>query len=121
DGAATCREVVRMKFLVQNTAARSHPLHVSGADQTACAGGILMLNLALINNGDGLEAAMRMLADATRARGRFKMHGRSMVQQQKWAQMLAQAVVAEQRPHRKTVSDPVRTRGAVDTKNFLHN
>lgn len=69
-----------------------------------------MLDLALVDDGHGLETAVRMLAHATRADGRFEGGRRRMVEQQERAQVLAQAVVAEQRAHRKTVAHPVRAR-----------
>src|SRR3546814_9044089 len=53
-----------MIFLVENAAGGGHPLDVAGTDDPAVARRILMLDLAVIDDGDRLEPAMRMLADA---------------------------------------------------------
>ena len=51
---------------MQDAAGGRHPLHVARADHAALAGGVAVLDLALVDDGHGLEAAMRMLADAAR-------------------------------------------------------
>ena len=60
-----------MEFLVDDPATGGHPLHVARADLAAGARGIAMGQPALVDDGDGLEPAMRVLADAARARGRL--------------------------------------------------
>src|SRR5579862_6641399 len=47
-------------FLVENAAARRHPLHVAGAEIAAVAQTIAVLDVAGENIGDRLDAAMRM-------------------------------------------------------------
>src|SRR5690606_33969270 len=98
-----------------------HPLHVAGTDRAAGAGGVAMFDLALIDDGHGLETAMRMLAHAARLRGWRKLRRRRMIEQQERAQVLAQTVVTEQRTHRKAIADPVGGRGAVKTEDFFHD
>jgi hypothetical protein len=60
---------------MQHAATGRHPLHVAGADVAAGAGGIAMIHLALIDDGDGLETAVRMHAHATLARRRLECAG----------------------------------------------
>jgi hypothetical protein len=64
------REFMTKGLLVQDAGGGGHPLHVAGADQAAFAGRVAMLDLALIDDRDGLEAAMRMNADAAGALSR---------------------------------------------------
>ena len=54
---------------------RRHPLHVAGADPAACAGRVAVLDLALVDDRHGLEAAVRMLADAAAGLGRRELVG----------------------------------------------
>src|SRR5690606_15126404 len=106
---------------VDDAAGRRHPLHVAGADHPAGAGGVLMLHLAVVDDGDGLEAAMRMLADAARPAGRLEPGRACMVQQQERAEVLAVAVVAEQRAHRKAIAHPMTAGRAVDAEDVSHD
>ena len=78
---------MRMEFFVKDAAAGRHPLHVARADAAASAGGVLMLHFALVDDGHGLEAAVRMLADAARTRRRFEWRGRRMVQHQEGTEL----------------------------------
>jgi hypothetical protein len=52
-----------MKFLMDDPASGGHPLDVARADHAAIAGGIAMLDFAIIDDGYRLEAAMRVLAN----------------------------------------------------------
>ena len=80
-----------------------------------------MLDFALVDDGDGLEAAVRVLADAARAaRPGANCVRAGVVEQQERAQVAAVAVVGEQRADRESVADPVRAGGAVDTEDRLH-
>ncbi len=79
-----------------------------------------MGNLALIDDGDGLETAMRMLADATRRIAGGEGVRAGVVQQQEWAQVLAVGVVGKHRAGGESVAHPVRARGAVGTGDTLH-
>ena len=55
-----------MKLLVQDAAGGGHPLDVAGTDHPAVAGGIAVRDLAVVDDGDRLEAAVRVLTDAAR-------------------------------------------------------
>src|SRR5690554_7583030 len=49
-----------MELLMQYSRSGGHPLHVTGTDHATGTGGIAMGHLALIDNGDRLEPAMRV-------------------------------------------------------------
>jgi hypothetical protein len=63
EGAALARVLGTVEFLVQDPGTGGHPLHVARADGAAAPRGIPVRDAAGINQGDGLEAAVRMLAD----------------------------------------------------------
>ena len=72
-----------MIFLVEEAAGGRHPLDIAGANDAAIARRILVLDLAVIDDGDRLEPAMRMLADAAPiGRGREIMRPRIIKQQE---------------------------------------
>ncbi len=98
----------------------SHPLHVTGADQAASAGGVAVLQFALVNDGHGLEASVRVLANAAPCTGRGEVMRASIVQQQERADLAGQVVVGEQAAHRKTITYPVSVGAAVNTQNRFH-
>ncbi len=120
-GAAGTGERVRVKLLVHDAGAGRHPLHIAGPNVTTGPGGILVLDLAFVDDGDRLESAVRVFAHAARTSGRAKLHRAGMVEQQEWADVLTMAVVGKHRAHRKTVTNPVTRRGVVDTKNLFHD
>jgi len=74
-------ESLRVEFFVQDAGARRHPLHIARADGAAGAGGVAMLDLTLVDDGDGLEAAVWMLTDAAPS-GARRERGRAGVVQQ---------------------------------------
>lgn len=96
-----------MKLLVQDPGSGGHPLHIAGPDLAACARGITMFDLALVHDGDSLEAAVWVLADAARLRSRLEFHRASVVQQQERAQVRAVALVRKHRTDWKTVTHPM--------------
>ncbi|SGD05160.1 Uncharacterised protein [Mycobacterium tuberculosis] len=53
-----------MVFLMQNTGCRSHPLHIPFTDHTALTGGIVVSHLAIIDDGHGFKAAVRVLTNS---------------------------------------------------------
>src|SRR5262245_43135709 len=73
-----------------------------------------MLHLALIDDGDGLEAPVRMLADAPWRLRRRKLRRSRVVEQQERADARAEALIREDRANRETITDPVRVGGAVE-------
>src|SRR5690606_14636915 len=104
-------ELARVEFLMQDAAAGGHPLHIAGPDTPARAGGVAMLELTLVHDGDGFKAAMRMLPHAAGAGRRRELRRGRMIEQQEGTELAAEAVVAEQRTHRKAISHPVRRGG----------
>src|SRR5690606_29222317 len=119
DDAAGARELARMELLVEDAAARRHPLHVARADPPAGAGGVTMLELPLVDDGDCLEATVRMHPDAARAGRRLEARGRRMVEQQEGRELPPQAVVAEQRPDREAVARPGGAGRAMHAEDLL--
>src|SRR5690606_41886138 len=96
-----------MIFLMNNAAGGRHPLHVARTDDAAIAGRIAVLDFALIDDRDGFETAMRMLADAAPLRRRFEMIRPAVVQQQERTDVCAEAVIRKERAHGEAVADPV--------------
>src|SRR3546814_13821707 len=92
---------------MNDAAGGRHPLDVARTDHTAVAGGVTMLDLAGIDDGDGLETAMRMLADAAPLLRWFEIVRPGIVEQQEWAYVRAQRVVREERPDREAVAHPM--------------
>ena len=80
-----------------------------------------MLDLTLIDDGDGLEAAMRMHADTARLLCRGEVGRPGIVEQQERADMVAVAGVREQRADRKAVAHPMLPGAAEDTENLSHD
>lgn len=87
----------RMEFLMHDAGPGRHPLHVAFADAAAIAAGIAMLKLALVDQRDGFETAVRMLADTSRPAGRHEFGRTGIVQQQERTDVRsAHAVVGQQ-------------------------
>jgi len=84
-----------MKFFVQDTAGRGHPLDIAGTDDAALSRGIAVGNLAIIDDRHGLKTAMRMLADTARLGCRIESEGTGIIEQQKRAHLAAHIVVRE--------------------------
>ena len=79
-----------------------------------------MFHFALVDDRHGLEAAVRMLTNATARRGRAEFSRTGVIQQQKRADVLTQVVVRKQRADRKTVTDPMTARAGVNTDDVFH-
>jgi hypothetical protein len=69
DAAALALDATRGHLGVDHAGAGGHPLHVAGAEAAAVADGVLVLELALEDVADGLEAAVRMVGRADRLSG----------------------------------------------------
>jgi hypothetical protein len=107
-----------VELLVHEAAGRGHPLHVARADAPAAARAVAVLDLAVIDDGDRLEAAVRVLADAE-ARGRGRELARAgVVEEQEGADRRALGVV-EERSDGEAVADPVRVRVGRDGQKLL--
>ncbi|KAG1252790.1 hypothetical protein G6F68_011629 [Rhizopus microsporus] len=109
-----------MEFLMQNARGRRHPLHVAGTDDAAVAGGVAVLDLAAVDDGHGLKAAMGVLPHAARMVGRLELGRAGVIQQQEGADVLAFVVVGEHRAHREAVAHPVGAGSSVQTEDLLH-
>ena len=72
-----------MEFLVDDAVTGRHPLHVARADLAAAAAGIAMFQLALIGDGHGFKALVRMPADAALLITGRELVGRGVVEQQR--------------------------------------
>ena len=90
--AAVLRKILGVKLFVKNAGSGSHPLHVPRTDDPTAAGGVKMLDLALVDDGHRLEAAVRMLADATRLRYRRELGRSGVVQHQEGADVLVRGI-----------------------------
>src|SRR6187399_386879 len=110
-----------MKLLVQDAAAGRHPLHVARSDGATGTGGVTVFHATFIDDGDGLETTVRMLAHAALRGGRREFRRTCVIQQQEGTEFLAQPVVAEQGAYGKTIANPVTLRGVVDAHDLLHD
>lgn len=84
------------------------------------AGGIAVLDFAVVDDGDGFKASMGVLAYAATLFGGGKFGRAGVVQQQEWADVFAQVVVGKQCAHRETVADPMGARAGVYADEFFH-
>ncbi len=80
--ATALSEVTVMELLMNNTGTGSHPLDIAFINQPAAPGGVLVLQLTLQNQGDGLKTTVGMLADTSPVRTRLKLSRPGIVQQQ---------------------------------------
>jgi len=107
---------------MNDAACGRHPLDIAGPDHAAVAGGIAMLHLTLIDDGDGLEAAVGMLANAALRRRWLEVMRPGVIEQQEGADMGAEVIVGEQRTHWEAVSHPVALIVAIAAEDLLrHN
>ena len=117
--AAVAGEALAVELLVDDAAPRPSSTARRRGRSAVVAGGVAVLELALVDDGHRLEPAMRMLADAARRLGRGELVGAGVVEQQERVELLA-LVVREQAAHRKAVADPVRRHVAADGFDLLH-
>jgi len=66
----TALRIALRHLLMHDAAARSHPLHVAGAERAAIAKTVAVLDRAREHIGDGLDAAMRMPGETGEIIGR---------------------------------------------------
>src|SRR3546814_7832890 len=109
-------------FFKQKTA---YDMRISDWSSDVCssdlAGGVAMGDLAVIDDGHGLESAVRMRADAARrAVLRREAVGARIVEEQERADRFRVALIAEQRAHGETVADPVTGPVVDDVEQCFH-
>jgi hypothetical protein len=63
-----------MVFFVQDAGACGHPLYVTGIDDAAVTGAVVMGNTAFVSNSDGLETFVGVDTYSTDMVGRTKVH-----------------------------------------------
>ena len=108
-----------MKFFVDQTGCRRHPLHVAGADTSSASRRIPVLDFTLINDGHGLEPAMRMRADTTTLARRRELRGAGIIKKQEGAKNRTQAGVCKKSLHGETIAYPMVASAALDAAEFL--
>ncbi len=118
--AALLRERWRVELLVQHARGGGHPLHVTGADHAGVAGSVAVRHLALIDDGYGLEAAMRMFAHAARLTCRLELMGPGVIQHQERAGVARVTWDGNQVAHWKAVADPVGRGLGRDLSKLFH-
>jgi hypothetical protein len=104
---AICREAFAMELLVDHTRRGCHPLDVTRSDGAVVAGRVAVIEFAVVDDGDRLEPAMRMLPHAPAAGRRREFMGARVVEQQKRTRELGLFVVGKQRTDGETVPHPV--------------
>ena len=107
-------EVGAVELLVQDPRGRRHPLHVAGADGAAATRGVAMGDAAGIDDGDRLEAPVRMLTDAEFPVRRWEVGRTGIVQQQEGGQFRADILVGKDAAYRKAITHPVPAITALD-------
>ncbi len=80
-----------------------------------------MSDFAVINDGHGLEPAMRMLTDASLVLRRVEILRPRIVEQQERADRLAEVVIGKERADGKAVADPMHVRIAEAAENLLRH
>jgi hypothetical protein len=76
-----------VEFIVQYPGRRRHPLHIARPDHAAVAGRIAVRDFALVDDRDGLEAAVRVLPDSPRLLRCRKIRRPSIVEHQEGRQL----------------------------------
>ena len=97
-----------MELFVDDAATGGHPLHVTSTDHAACAGGVAVFHFAVVDDGDGLEAPVRVGAHApAMAAVGGEGCGGGIVHQQEGAALIGALPVVEHAVHGKAVAHPV--------------
>ena len=97
-----------MELFVDDAATGGHPLHVTGTDHATCAGGIAVFHFAVVDDGDGLEAPVRVGAHApAMAAVGGEGCGGGIVHQQEGTALIGALPVVEHAVHGKAVAHPV--------------
>ena len=78
-----------------------------------------MFHFALVDDGDRLEPAMRVLADAAALVRRRELHGAGVIEQQERTEDRPQVRIGKERPHGEPVADPMTVHTALDAAQLL--
>jgi len=89
------RERRRVELLVKNPCPGGHPLHLTGADHAAVAGGVTVDNFAVVDNRHRFKTAMRVRTNPTRPRACVEPVWTRKVEQQERAQLTAEPIVGK--------------------------
>jgi hypothetical protein len=108
--ATAAGELRAVELVVHDAGGRGHPLHVAGADPAAASRRVPMLHLAGVDEGDRLEAPMRMLPHAQPLLRRRKAVGTGVVEQQEGVDRAPHVRVGEQGSHGEPIAHPVAVR-----------
>ena len=84
------------------------------SDGAAATGRVAVRDLAVVDDGHGLETPVRVRADAAPLGGRLEHHRAAVVKHEEGRERGGVVVVREQGAHGKTVADPVALRVALD-------
>src|SRR5205085_6181395 len=107
--AAFLCDITRMKFLVNDSATRGHPLHIAGADLSATAAGVAVFQLALISDCDSLKTFVRMRAHSAPFFARREFVRRRVVEQQERTEFARERVVIKHGADGKSVTNPMHS------------
>src|ERR1035438_7476144 len=109
-----------MLLLVHYAGTGRNQLHVSGANPAVVASRIPVLQLALIDDGNGLKAPVWMFVHSAWLIRRRKLRRSGIIQQQEWADAIAQGVEGEDGSDREPVAHPVKRWLAHNVDDFFH-
>jgi hypothetical protein len=94
-----------------------HPLHVTWTDLAVTARRVAVLELTLKHDRDCLKPLVRMLAHARPPARRRELVRLGIIEQEK--RINTRIVVRKQRPHGKSVADPMRCDVLLDRLNLF--
>jgi hypothetical protein len=92
EGAAGGGEVAAVLLFVDDAGGGGHPLDVAGVDGAAVAGGVAVVDRALVGDGDGFKATVGMLVDAAGLVGRREVGGAGVVEHEEGVDLSGDAV-----------------------------
>src|SRR6476469_3556142 len=84
-------------------------------------GRVTVLKLSLVDDGDRLESAMRVFADAAGLVGWRELGRAGVIKQQERANALTEGLVREDGADGEAVADPMRVRVAVDADELFQH
>ena len=105
---------------MQDAATGRHPLDIAGADRSTLAGGVAVGDFSIVNNRDGFEAPVGMLADSARFGRRLKFMRPRKVEQQEGAYFGALRSVEKKCPNGKAIAHPMLIGICPNTEHRFH-